>query len=132
MLTAAAERFAAPRNSRLLVTADVDAAELSPVPVDASDAAARAAIPFTTPVGAGIDRVLAAEAAGTEWELRAVDLRSAPRVGAGEDDDAAGLALGPADPAASAASAKAAGAEANSPPAPNATARAPTRPTYRA
>jgi len=73
--------------------------------------------------------LLTVEAAGPEWEPRAADLRSAPRVAEGAAGDAADLTLGPAEPAAAAVSAKAAGAEANSPPAPNATARAPTRPT---
>jgi hypothetical protein len=75
--------------------------------------------------------VLAVEAAGPEWELRAADFRSAPRVADGEDAEAADLTFDPAD-SVDPVSAIAAGAEANSPPTPNATARAPTRPTYRA
>lgn len=106
------------------------------MPVDGRDTAAREAITFAEPAGAGVDRattdVLAAEAAGSEREPRAADFRTAPRVAGGVDDDAADLTLVPAEPAASEVSAKAAGAEANSPPTPNATARAPTRPTYRA
>jgi hypothetical protein len=105
------------------------------VPADGRDTAAREAIPFTAPAGADVDRagadVLAVEAAGPEREPRAAGLRSAARAADGADDDAADLVPGPAEPAASAVSAPA-GAEANSPPTPNATARAPTRPTYRA
>jgi hypothetical protein len=103
------------------------------VPDDGRDTDAREAIPFTAPVGAGVDRatteVLAVEAAGPEREPRAGDLRSAPRVADGEDAEAADLTVDPADSVDPVASANADGAEASSPPTPNATARAPTRPT---
>ena len=102
------------------------------MPVDGRDTAAREAIPFTEPAGADVDRatsdLLAVAAAGPEREPRAVDLRSAPRVADGEDAEAADLSFDPAD-SVDPVSANADGAEASSPPTPNATARAPTRPT---
>ena len=102
------------------------------MPVDGRDTAAREAIAFTTPAGADVDRattgLLAVEAAGPERELRAADLRSAPRVADGEDAEAADLTSDPAD-SVDPVSAEATAVEANSPPTPNATAKAPTRPT---
>ena len=138
-LAATAARRTAPRDWRPPVAAAIRvtgcAAGPSPLPVDGRDTAAREEIPFTAPAGAGVDRattdLLAAEAAGPEWEPRATDLRSAPRVADGEDAEATDLTFGPAD-SVDPVSAIAAGAAANSPPTPNATARAPTRPTYRA
>jgi len=118
------------------------------VPVDGRDTAAREAIAFTTPAGAGVDRAttgllaIATAGAGPDRELRATDL--APRVADGEDAEDAeaaeaaeaaeptDLTLDPADSVDPVSSADATAVEANSPPTPNATARAPTRPTYRA
>jgi hypothetical protein len=121
------------------------------VPVDGRDTAAREAIAFTTPAGADVDRATtgllatATAGAGPDRELRATDL--APRVADGEDaEDAeapeaaeaaeatedAEPTLDPADSVDPVSSADATAVEANSPPTPNATARAPTRPTYRA
>jgi len=104
------------------------------VPVDGRDTAAREAIAFVEPAEADVDRAttdvlpIDADGAGPEREPRAADLRSAPRVAEGEDAGAADLTCDPAD-SVDPASAIAAGAEANSPPTPNATAKAPTRPT---
>jgi hypothetical protein len=112
------------------------------VPVDGRDTAAREAIAFTTPAGADVDRATtgllatATAGAGPDRELRATDL--APRVADGEDaedaeaPEATDLTLDPADSVDPVSSADATAVEANSPPTPNATARAPTRPTYRA
>ena len=115
------------------------------MPVDGRDTAAREAIAFTTPAGADVDRATtgllatATAGAGPDRELRATDL--APRVADGEDAEAAeaaedaeatDLTLDPADSVDPVSSADATAVEANSPPTPNATARAPTRPTYRA
>ncbi|MCX6483273.1 MAG: hypothetical protein NT146_08380 [Mycobacterium sp.] len=102
------------------------------MPVDGRDTAAREAITFAEPAGASVDRattdLLAAEAAGSEREPRTANFRAAPRVAEGEAG-AADLTLDPADSVDPVSSAEATAVEANSPPTPNATAKAPTRPT---
>lgn len=141
-LAAIAARRDTPRAWRLTGAAAIRvtgcATGPSPVPADGSDTAAREAIPFTEPAGAAVGRattdLLAIAAVGAEPDRdpRAADLRSAPRVADGEDAAAADLTFDPADSVDAVSSAQATAVEANSPPAPKATARAPTRPTYRA
>lgn len=105
------------------------------MPVDGRDTAAREAIAFAEPAEADVDRAttdvlpIDADGAGPEREPRAADLGAAPRVAEGEDAGAADLTCDPADSVDPVSSANADGAEASSPPIPNATARAPTRPT---
>lgn len=143
VLTAAAVRRPVARAGRLVAAAAVHisgtAAELLPLtlPPETTDATGRASNPCTDRAGAGVDRGIAAlltvDAAGLAVAARPMDARGLPRAtDAVVDDDSAERALDPAGPSDPVASASAAGAAANSTPAPNATARAPTRPTYRA
>ena len=129
-LTATAARRVAPRACRLVAAAAAhvngSATEPLPAPVDAAELRLTALTDAAAAVRAG--RAAAGlGVAGDPADRAPVTLRcAAPRVDDGDDVEDAELTL---DPAASVLSAKAAGAEANNPPIPNATARAPTRPT---
>jgi len=116
MVLAAAARRDAPRDSRPLVAAAVNV----------NGFATRAGVARTAA------DLLAVDAAdgGPESEPRAAVLRCAPRVADGADAGAADLTVDPGD-SVDPVSARAAGAEAYNPPTPSATARAPTRPSYK-